>query len=121
MNSYIRYIIISVLSSTLSTTYINTLHKKHLNSITDELNSQCEENKILREKSLESPTVDTVLKNIDKCLILLVEKINNLEKDTIDEKTIQKIDLTCNKVLNIIQKNNTEDISSSESFESLID
>ena len=62
MNSYLRYIIISVLSSTLSTTYINTLHKKHLDSITDELNSQCEENKIDPDpKKIQGMTGEEIL------------------------------------------------------------
>ena len=55
-----------------------TMYKKNISSISDELKMQYEENKRLREKIPVPPTVDTILKEIDQSLILLLQKVQEI-------------------------------------------
>ena len=50
MPNYLSYFIISFITSSLSTSYINTLYQKNIKSITDELNLQFEENRSYTEQ-----------------------------------------------------------------------
>ena len=121
MPNYLSYFIISFITSSLSTSYINTLYQKNIKSITDELNLQFEENRKLKDKINVTPTIETVLKDIDQCLITLIEKIDEIKITTIEEKTIEKINFTCDKILNTMKNERINSTDSFESFDKLSD
>ena len=81
MQNYLSYFIISFITSSLSTSYINTLYQKNIKSITDELNLQFEENRKLKEK----------------------------------------INFTCDKILNTMKNERINSTDSFESFDKLSD
>ena len=123
MIRYIHYIIISLITSSLSSSYFNMIYKKNLSFISDELKMQYEENKRLREKIPVPPTVDTILKEIDQSLILLLQKIQEIKPESIEEKELDKINNTCRTILDTIEKEENDIVSSisSESFDTLKD
>ena len=84
---------------------------------------QYEENKRLREKIPVPPTVDTILKEIDQSLILLLQKVQEIKPESIEEKELDKINHTCRTILDTIEKEENEIVSSisSESFDTLKD
>tara|TARA_B100000575_G_scaffold65736_1_gene50490 strand:- start:728 stop:1042 length:315 start_codon:yes stop_codon:yes gene_type:complete len=99
------------------------IYKKNLSFISDELKMQYEENKRLREKIPVPPTVDTILKEIDQSLILLLQKIQEIKPESIEEKELDKINHTCRTILDTIEKEENDIVSSisSESFDTLKD
>ena len=123
MMRYIHYIIISLVTSSLSSSYFNMVFKKNLSSISDELKMQYEENKRLREKIPVPPTVDTILKEIDQSLILLLQKVQEIKPESIEEKELDKINHICRMILDTIETEENEIVSSvsSESFDTLKD
>ena len=123
MMRYIHYIIISLVTSSLSSSYFNMIYKKNISSISDELKMQYEENKRLREKIPVPPTVDTILKEIDQSLILLLQKVQEIKPESIEEKELDKINNTCRTILDTIEIEENEIVSSisSESFDTLKD
>ena len=104
MMRYFHYIIISLVTSSLSSSYFNMVYKKNISSISDELKMQYEENKRLREKIPVPPTVDTILKEIDQSLILLLQKVQEIKPESIEEKELDKINHTCRTILDTIEK-----------------
>ena len=84
---------------------------------------QYEENKRLREKIPVPPTVDTILKEIDQSLILLLQKVQEIKPESIEEKELDKINHTCRTILDTIEKEENDIVSSisSESFDTLKD
>ena len=123
MMRYFHYIIISLVTSSLSSSYFNMVYKKNISSISDELKMQYEENKRLREKIPVPPTVDTILKEIDQSLILLLQKVQEIKPESIEEKELDKINHTCRTILDTIETEENEIVSSisSESFDTLKD
>tara|TARA_Y100000817_G_scaffold157337_1_gene123085 strand:+ start:3094 stop:3408 length:315 start_codon:yes stop_codon:yes gene_type:complete len=99
------------------------VYKKNISSISDELKMQYEENKRLREKIPVPPTVDTILKEIDQSLILLLQKVQEIKPESIEEKELDKINHTCRTILDTIEKEENDIVSSisSESFDTLKD
>ena len=121
MMKYFHYIIISIIASSLSSSYFSMIYKNNISSISDELKMQYEENKRLREKIPVPPTVDTILKEIDESLILLLQKVQEIKPETLEEKELEKINNTCHKILETIEKEEKEIVSSfsSDSFDTL--
>ena len=124
---YFKYIILSIITTSLSSTYLNMIHQKNINSITDELKLQYEENKKLRKEIKSSSTMTTILKDMDNSLELLLKKVQEFKNPSIDESVLQKINETCNQILQMLHEEEEEEEEekkivstfSTESFDTL--
>ena len=127
MMKYFKYIILSIITTSLSSTYLNMIHQKNINSITDELKLQYEENKKLRKEIKSSSTMTTILKDMDNSLELLLKKVQEFKNPSIDESVLQKINETCNQILQMLHEEEEEEEEekkivstfSTESFDTL--
>ena len=100
MFRYLNYLIIALITSGISASYVNLINHNTLCTMDNHLKLQSEENKKLKEEIKETPkTIDDALERMYASTVFLLKHVNTMNIDDLDIDVVDEIKLSCTQIL----------------------